>query len=147
MHREIIKHATIEQLKDFVECAIDEIKYKDKELYDELEMKLYREVYGSHFNEWILDSALSELVNEDGTTGGHWTLEQTTSVAKNNGIAFDKFNEYDWCYTMNMIYSDYYGAVSNDLSVYVRLAKKFLDDKDADKGKAFRYYIMMKYVD
>jgi len=83
------------------------------------------------------------LVNEDGTMGPHWTLEQTNAVARQNNIAFDKFNEYDWNYVMNMMYSDYYGAVSNDTTSYVRLAKKFLDDKDAKDGKAFKYYSLM----
>lgn len=45
---------------------------------------------------------------------------------------------------MNMIYSDYYGAVSNDIGIYIRLAKKFLEDKDAKEGKALCYYLAMK---
>lgn len=84
------------------------------------------------------------MVNEDGSFGGHWTLEQTTSVAKNNGVEFDHFNEYDWCYVMNMLYSDYYGSIPNETSVYLKMAKKFLDDKDAKDGKAYRYWLAMK---
>ena len=84
------------------------------------------------------------MVNEDGTKGIHWSLADTTSVAKSNGIVFEKFNEYDWCYVLNMIYSDYYGSVSNDISTYVRMASSFLNDKDAPKGKALKYYLAMK---
>lgn len=87
------------------------------------------------------------MVNEDGTKGGHWTVEQTTNVARGMNIPFESFNEYDWNYVMNMMYSDYYGAVSNDVSVYAKMARKFLEDKDAKDGKAFRYYIMTTYVD
>jgi hypothetical protein len=83
------------------------------------------------------------MENEDGTRGGHWTLEDTTSVAKQYGIDFSHINQYDWNYVMNMIYSDYYGAVSNDLSTYVKLAKKFIFDKDAPEGKALKYYLAM----
>lgn len=78
------------------------------------------------------------------TKGPHWTLEQTNSVARSNGIDFDTFNEYDWNYVMNMMYSDYYGAVSNDTNMYAKLSKKFLEDKDAKNGKAFCYYMAMK---
>ena len=46
---------------------------------------------------------------------------------------------------MNMIYSDYYGSVPNDISSYVKLADKFIRDKDADPGKAFKYYVAMNY--
>lgn len=45
---------------------------------------------------------------------------------------------------MNMVYSDYYGAVSNDTSAYVRLAKKFIMDKDAKNGKALTHYLAMR---
>jgi hypothetical protein len=41
---------------------------------------------------------------------------------------------------MNMVYSDYYGAVPNEVANYVKLAEAFLHDKDAPKGKAFLYY-------
>ena len=45
---------------------------------------------------------------------------------------------------MNMLYSDFYGVVSNDVNTYYRLAKNFLDDKDAPEGKALKYYLTMK---
>ena len=42
---------------------------------------------------------------------------------------------------MNMMYSDYYGVVPNEVSSYVKLAKRFLEDKDSSVGKALRYYL------
>lgn len=47
-------------------------------------------------------------------------------------------------YVLNMMYSDYYGAVPNDTNTYIRLALKFLEDKDAKEGKAYCYYMAMK---
>jgi hypothetical protein len=144
MHRKILEDATHEQLKYFLLDTFDDLKKVDREMYEELEEDLYKEVYGCHFNKWLLEKALSKMQNEDGTIGGHWTLEQTNSVAKSNGISFDYFNEYDWNYVMNMIYSDYYGAIPDDLNYYVKLSKKFLDDKDAGRGKAYHYYMAIK---
>lgn len=46
---------------------------------------------------------------------------------------------------MNMVYSDYYGTVPDDISAYVKLADKFIHDKDAGVGKAFKYYVAMNY--
>lgn len=143
MHTRIIEDANLEQLKDFAHYAIGMVKRIDEDVYEDIEMYLYKEVYGCHFNKWLLEKALKEMVNEDGTTGGHWTLEQTNNVARSNGIELSKYNEYDWCYVLNMIYSDYYGAVQNDISAYVKLAKKFLEDKDGVEGKALRYYLNM----
>ncbi len=144
MHKYLIKEATDEQLRSFVDDALGMIKETNHELYDTLEMYLYKELYGCHFCEWMLEKAVSKMVNEDGTTGGHWNVIDTTAVARNNGITFDSFNEYDWNYVMNMMYSDYYGAVNNSVDSYMKLAKKFLMDKDAKEGKALHYYFAMK---
>ena len=144
MHKQLIKQASEEQLREFVDDIMGMIKETHEDLYESIEMYLYKELYGKHFSDWLLQKALDKMVNEDGTTGGHWSVEQTNIVAKQNGISFTKFNEYDWNYVMNMMYSDYYGAVSNDVSNYVKLALKFLEDKDAKEGKAFCYYIAMK---
>ncbi|MBR3208857.1 MAG: hypothetical protein IKF82_01170 [Bacilli bacterium] len=144
MHRKILKDINDEKLRNFVDEAIMMIRETNYELYENLELALYKETYGCHFNDWMLTEAVKNLQNEDGTTGPHWSVEQTTSVAKSNGISFDHFNEYDWNYAMNMVYSDYYGAIPNETINYVRLARKFLEDRDAKEGKAFKYYISMK---
>lgn len=106
---------------------------------------MYRNLYGCHFNEWSLEEALSTLINEDGSIGPHWTLEETTREASQRDIPLNgKYNEYDWCYVMNMVWSDLYKAITDDTSSYVRVAKRFLEDKDAAPGKAFRYYMSMR---
>ena len=144
MHKKMIKEATDEQLREFINDAMSMIKETNYDLYEDLEIYLYKELYGCHFNDWMLEKATKMMINEDGTIGAHWNLEQTNNVARQLGIDFTTFNEYDWNYTMNMIYSDYYGAVQNDTTIYARLAKKFLDDKDAKEGKALKYYLKMK---
>ena len=143
MHTRIIEDATLEQLKDFAHYSLGMVKRIDEDVYEDIEMYLYREVYGCHFTKWMLEKALKDMVNEDGTVGGHWTVEQTTMVARSNGIQFTNFNEYDWNYVMNMIYSDYYGVVPNETNTYVKMARKFLEDKDAEEGKALKYYLAM----
>lgn len=141
MHRKLIKQATEEQLRVFAEDALTMIKETNKDLYDELEMYLYKELYGCHFSDWLLEKALAKMINEDGTRGGHWTVDQTTQVAKQSNITFDKFNEYDWNYVMNMMYSDNYSVGANEVSFYVKMSKNFLMDKDAKQGKALNYYL------
>lgn len=145
MHKKLVAEATEKQLREFAYDALSMLKETNPNIYDDLEMYLYKEIYGCHFSDWLLTKALEKMENEDGTTGGHWNVDQTTSVAKQSGIMFsDNYNEYDWNYVMNMIYSDYYGSVNNDVNTYVRMSKKFLDDKDAPEGKALKYYLAMK---
>lgn len=143
MHTRIIEDATLEQLKDFAYRALDMVKRIDEDVYDDIEMYLYKDVYGCHFTKWLLEKATNGMINEDGTRGAHWTVEQTTMVARSNGIEFRDFNEFDWNYVMNMIYSDYYGVIPNETSTYVKMARKFLEDKDAEYGKALKYYLAM----
>lgn len=82
----------------------------------------------------------SNMVNEDGTKGAHWNIEQTNQF-KPQGI-----EDYVWNATLNMVYSDYYSvAVNNNVNTpefYVGLAKAFLFDKDAlsPKKKIAAYY-------
>lgn len=140
MHKQILEHATPEQIKEFATDFITMLKATQPELYNEAEDWLYKEVYGCHFNEWSLNKALNNMVNEDGSVGQHWSLDQTTQLLNQYNY---KFNKYDWCYTMNMIYSDYYGVVDNDTTTYVRISEKFLCDKDAPDGKAYIYYRSM----
>lgn len=144
MHEKLLKEVSLEKLRSFMEKSFDEIKRKDYEMYEDLEMDLYKEMYGCHFCDWMLEKALSKMENEDGTTGGHWKLADTTQVAKNSNISFEGFNEYDWCYTMNMMYSDYCGIFGNDVNTYVSLSKAFLIDKDAPQDKAFKYFYAMR---
>lgn len=110
----------------------------------------YEHMYGPHFNEEYALMAVKHMVNEDGTKGAHWSIEQTTQVAQQYGISLNtgKYNKYDWFVTMNMFYSDYYRAViamtnSDNVKHYVDLSKAWLEDKDVDEGKMWYYY---KYV-
>lgn len=144
MHKQLIKQATDEQLREFIDDALDMLKETNPKTYDDLEMHLYKEMYGCHFSDWMLEKALSKMLNKDGSTGGHWSVDQTNSVAKNLGVMFNDYNEYDWSYVMNMMYSDHYGSIPNDSATYGKLAKDFLEDKDAPYGKALIYYLAMK---
>lgn len=144
MHIKLIAEANLEQLRGFATEFISMLKTKDLDLYREAEDRLYRSLYGCHFSEWSLKHALDDMVNEDGTIGGHWTVEQTNQAARSIGINFTHINQYDWNYVMNMIYSDYFGSVPNELETYAKISKKFLFDKDAPEGKAYKYYIAMK---
>lgn len=145
MHKRIIQDATDQQVREFATDFVTMLKAKDPDIYELAEDWLYRQVYGCHFTDWMLECALESMENEDGTTGGHWSVDDTTSVAAKYGVQLgEKLNRYDWNYAMNMVYSDFYGAVPDELQYYVRMAKKFVEDKDMPCGKAYRYYQSMR---
>lgn len=128
-------------IADFVECMEYEMPEKVSEFRSELEMA----INGPHFTEFSAEKAVSEMKNDDGTTGEHWTIDETSTVAEAKNIDFEKkkFNIYDWYYTMNMIYSDFYLLHRGDATKVSEMAILFLDDKDAPEGKAWIYYEAM----
>ncbi len=91
----------------------------------------------------------SSMENTDGSKGAHWTVEQTTAVAEQNGVRFDHITPTDWMIALNMIYSDYGKTLTEagiaDVDVFAKLAKDFLFDEDAVEPKEKLYYYY-KYI-
>lgn len=141
----ICKKYTGDMLKEkygaYMEQFIHTLKSENVDLYNKLMLGLYVLIYGEHFNKELADKAVSNMINSDGTKGAHWTLEETTSMAKNEGITFQHFNEYDWFYVINMIYSDFYKVFGSNTNMYVKTALEWLTDADVKAGKAYRYYV------
>ena len=90
---------------------------------------------------WLL-----HMDNADGTTGQHWTEDQTGSIARVIGVSFDHVTPSEFCAAMNMMYSDYYPVGVkygvDRAEFYADLAKAFLFDKDgpAPAKKLAEYY-------
>lgn len=80
--------------------------------------------------EWV-----EHMVNDDGTSGAHWTIAQTTPLAATTGVTLGAISEAAWNATMNMMYSDYCAVATkynaNKPEFYADMAKAFLCDKDA----------------
>lgn len=88
----------------------------------------------------------AKMVNKDGTTGPHWTMDQTTAVAESVGVVFDQLAPWCWWAAMCMMYSDYCGVASRygvgTAEFYADMAKAFLFDRDAGgpRAKMAAYY-------
>ena len=88
----------------------------------------------------------AHMQNADGTTGPHWSMDQTTAVAEGMGIQPHEIPRWAWGVTLNMMYSDYYPVAVefglNRPEFYAALAKAFLLDKDGPgpERKLMEYY-------
>ena len=84
---------------------------------------------------------MNNLENEDGTTGPHWTIEQTSQVLKQKGIKCDPL---EFWVAMNAVYSDYVGVAKkmnvNSVDFYAAMAKAFISDKDSVPNRLAKYY-------
>ncbi len=114
-----------------------ELETVDPKIYWETMNNIYELLIGNVFDEESVLYAVSCMINEDGTTGEHWTMEQTNSYAISENYTGDVF---DWYYVMNMMYSDYCNIFDDKLSIYVSLTKAWLADKDAQPDKAYNYW-------
>lgn len=97
--------------------------------------------YDMELDEETAHKWMQGLKNEDGSTGPHWTMEQTTQVLKQKGLQLDPL---EFWVAMNAVYSDYFGVAKkmnvNNVDFYVYMAKAFIEDKDSQPNRLARYY-------
>lgn len=129
--------ADMEKLTDLTSDFLESIREKVPEV-EKLIMKIDL-MLNPMFTRETAEYAVSKMKNEDGTDGGHWDYDMTTSVMKSKGY---EFNPCDWYYVLNMVYSYYYSKDSQD-DYYFKLAYDFLKYKDAPVGKAKKYFLAM----
>ena len=127
------KPEDMECLEHIVLEMVDRLKLIDHDMYKHIEHKLYKMVYGNHLSKELAHKWVSQMENKDGTTGEHWSYEQTSQYAGN-------YDKNDWYAIMNMMYSDHYNT-RFDVATYVELAKDWFVDKDAENGKTLNYYL------
>ena len=140
MHKILIPKIIEEGKPEDMECLeymmismIDHLKIIDHDMYEHIEHKLYKLVYGEHLSKELAYKWVSRMQNKDGTHGEHWSMEQTSQYA-------GRHNHNDWYAVMNMIYSDHYNP-KFDTATYVELANDWITDPDIGEGKPLNYYL------
>lgn len=84
----------------------------------------------------------SNMENEDGTVGPHWSFENAKEIMARKQISGSPIDFY--C-CLSMMYSDYCGVAKkfgvDTLDFYVSMAEAFINDKDAGgEDKVAAYY-------
>lgn len=110
-----------------------EIKKTNPSWYKNIEKKYHMHFYGDEITEEMAKEMVCKMINEDGTTGEHWSIEDTE---KNNP---HKCNKWKWYVALNMIRSDYYD-VELSTERYIKMAHQWLHDKDGNKYKLIDMY-------
>lgn len=93
------------------------------------------------FTRQTADEWMSCIKNSDGSTGPHWTYDQSKQVMEQRKINCDPAQFYA---ALNAVYSDF-GAVAkkhgvSNIEFFADLAKAWIEDKDAVPDKAAAYY-------
>lgn len=93
------------------------------------------------FNQRMAMEWTQGMANADGTRGPHWSMEETNKLHKQYGL---KCDPVEFWAVINSLYSDYCEALRESSistpEVYVRLAKAWIDDRDAVDDKASAYF-------
>lgn len=116
--------------------AVEDMKERDEEAYYKSFFTIHESIFGKHFNEDLAKKAVSEMENVDGTTGEHWSMQQTNSLLASQNL---DYNKCDFYYVVNMLYSDFSNVLGNDASMYLKMAKAYMDDPDACEGEGKAY--------
>lgn len=65
-------------------------------------------------------------------------LEETRQVQQQYGLM--GIRNIDFWVVMNSAYNDYHDIFGDDVEMYARFTKDFIQDEDAKEGKVFRYF-------
>ena len=121
----------------------------DRRGYDRRDMRDMEDMHGEiKLKKSDMEKWKSSLMNADGTRGEHFRKEQILQAAEKLGLSYKNYDEMDLCMVVNMLYSDYCETMKGVLSperelvAYVKMAKAWLEDKDALQGseKLAAYY-------
>ena len=123
-------------MEEIVCEALEKLKWYCPELYYKALYELHIIAFGEHFDDSLAKKAVSEMTNVDGSSGEHWTMEQTNSLADQYGIKC----KADWYYVLNMFWSDYSHILGSDVGTYAKMAKAYIEDPDSIKGKTFNVW-------
>lgn len=127
----------IREMEEIACEALEEIRGRCPRLFWETAYKLHCVAYGPHFDEELAKKAVSKMKNVDGSHGEHWTFEQTSQLADQQGIEY----KGDFYYVMNMLHSDFVEILGSDVNNYVKMAKAYMCDPDAPEGKVFDLWL------
>lgn len=98
-----------------------------------------------HLTPEIAQQWTSQMCNEDGSLGPHWSIEQVRQIQQKKK-ELQAFDEADVFAVINMMYSDYCTVAKklgvNNIDFYVGMTKSWLEDEDVSAGneKTARYY-------
>ena len=130
------ERATKEDLNEAVEIAdmlLSDMKESKPDFYDHIVSRLYERVYGKKLTEEYSKKIVSCME----PFGEHWNIEQVKGVMSQYGISLDPVDFYT---VMNMAYNDYHELFEENLDMYIKYSKMFIEDKDAKEGKVYTYF-------
>lgn len=158
LYRNIIKsndNAKMEMLGEIFLSMMDQIEASNPRLYKDMAEKMEAIDWNNYLTEYEAAKIASTLVNQDGSTGAHWSYDVFKGAVESLGGKVADMPYYN-CYALwvvaNMLYSDHAQSTAEDmgyktpaevpnekmaLSMYEKAVEKL---KDADRPHFVRPY-------
>ena len=128
----IISHGSPEQMLELEGMFADLYGSAEDHTKKQVFRKIHRLAYGPHLSREMADEWVEHMHNKDGSSGSHWSYDQTTPLAEHR-------NKEDFYAVLNMMWSDYFSPAFTQQN-YISLARDFIDDKDAPEDKTLKYF-------
>lgn len=122
------------RLGEMMADVLYELKEYDEHEFEECEMELYKMAYGEVLSEEMAEEIISKMQPYH----MHWSLQETKSVQQQMGMT--GIRDIDFWVVMNSAYNDYRDIFDDDLEMYVKYSKDFIEDEDAKENKVFNYF-------
>ena len=124
----------MEELSDILDETINIIKEYDHSLYDKYKMCLYKMAYGNSFDEEMAE----DIIRNMKPYGMRFSIEDSRQIQSQFGL--DNINPIDFWIVINSAYNDYRDLFEDNLEMYARYARDFIEDEDAKQDKVFVYF-------
>jgi hypothetical protein len=144
MNSEDEDFGVFEDLEDKFIDAMETLESECPEMYHFIKFKIYEMTNGPHFTKDLCKEALECVMDGYKVRELEFKYDEAKQVAKKFGVEFEDFNEYDWCYALNICYHLFKDICKDDIQMCAKLTYLWLCDKAIPEGKAFYHY--MKYL-
>lgn len=125
------------KLNDMLDDLICDLKEEKPKLYEKYKMELYEMAYGKTLNEEMA----KEIILKMEPYRMRWSLDETRQVQEQYGLG--RIKDIDFWIVMNSAYNDFKDLFDDNLDMYVKYTKLFIQDKDSKDDKVFLYFTTM----
>ena len=110
------------------------IRNYDENCYKKYEMELYKMAYGNTLSKEMAERITSNMR----PYGQKWSLDETMDMQERYGI--QNIKSIDFYVVINSAYNDYQDLFGDNIDMYLKFTKDFIEDEDAKEGKVFTYF-------
>ena len=124
----------MEELSDILDETINIIKEYNQDLYEKYKLCLYKMAYGNSFDEEMAE----DIIRKMKPYGMKFSIEDSRQIQNDFGL--DNINTIDFWIVINSAYNDYWDIFEDNVEMYARYVRDFIEDEDAKQDKVFTYF-------